>query len=65
MKLPKIEIKQEKSDINLKFYLFLKYTLQNEKVLRFPFVVSLSNHNGNRPFDKFRANGFRSKIQFY
>ncbi|MGK8251900.1 hypothetical protein [Moraxella lacunata] len=22
------------------------YTLQNEKVLRFPFVVSLSNHDG-------------------
>ncbi|MGK8249909.1 hypothetical protein [Moraxella lacunata] len=40
------------------------YTIQNEKVPRFPFVVSLSNHDGNRPFDKLRANGFRSKIQF-
>lgn len=28
MKLPKIEIKQEKSDINLKFYLFLKYIIK-------------------------------------
>ncbi|AWY20780.1 hypothetical protein B0182_03270 [Moraxella bovis] len=40
------------------------YILQNEKVPRFPFVVSLSNHDGNQPFDKLRANGFRSKIQF-
>lgn len=28
MQLPKIEIKQEKSDINLKFYLFLKYIIK-------------------------------------
>lgn len=28
MKLPKIEIAQEKSDINLKFYLFLKYIIK-------------------------------------
>lgn len=28
MRLPKIEIKQEKSDINLKFYLFLKYIIK-------------------------------------
>lgn len=30
MKLPKIEIKQEKSDINLKFYWFLKYIIQSK-----------------------------------
>lgn len=30
MKLPKIEIKQEKLDINLKFYLFLKYIIQSK-----------------------------------
>lgn len=30
MRLPKIEIKQEKLDINLKFYLFLKYIIKSK-----------------------------------
>lgn len=39
------------------------YTKRVLKLLQLPFVVSLSNHDGNQPFDRLRANSLHGENQ--